>query len=142
MKELKSINISSLPTVAEEIIKQAEGYKIWLFEGEMGAGKTTLIKAVCKAMGVEDLVSSPTFSLVNEYEAGEEIIYHFDFYRIKNEEEAMDIGIEEYFYSGSYCFLEWPSKIISLVPEKFLRIFITVNEDDTRTIQLVKHEKT
>lgn len=142
MKELTSIDILSLPLVAKEIIKQAGDYKIWLFEGEMGAGKTTLIKAVCEAIGVEDLVSSPTFSLVNEYEAGEEIIYHFDFYRIKNEEEAMDIGVEEYFYSGNYCFLEWPSKIISLVPEKFLRIFITVNEDDTRTIQLVKHEKT
>ncbi len=142
MKALTSINISLLPTAAGEIIKQADEYKIWLFEGDMGAGKTTLIKAVCAAMGVEDLVSSPTFSLVNEYEAGEEVIYHFDFYRMKNEEEAMDIGVEEYFYSGNYCFLEWPSKIISLVPEKFLRIFITVNEDDTRTIQLVKHEKT
>ncbi len=128
--------------MAKEIIKQAGDYKIWLFEGAMGAGKTTLIKAVCEAMGVADLVSSPTFSLVNEYEAREGTIYHFDFYRIKNEEEAMDIGVEEYFYSGNYCFLEWPSKIISLVPEKFLRIFITVNEDNTRTIQLVKHEKT
>lgn len=109
--------------------------KIWLFYGEMGSGKTTLIKALAKQLGVIDVTSSPTFSLVNEYaSASGKTIYHFDFYRIKNENEALDIGIEDYFYDNSYCFIEWPDKIENLLPLNAVAIYITVNSDNTRSI--------
>ncbi len=107
----------------------------------MGAGKTTLIKAVCKELGVQDTVQSPTYGLVNEYvspSAGK--IYHFDFYRIKDETEAMDIGYEDYFYSGAYCFVEWPSKIPSLLPAIYLKISINLVSSNQRIIHLSKHE--
>ena len=103
----------------------------------MGVGKTTLIKETCKQLGINDVTSSPTFSLVNEYQnAKGEIVYHFDFYRIDNEEEAMDIGIEEYFYSDALCLVEWPEKIENLLPLNATKIQLTELEDGKRNIQL------
>jgi tRNA threonylcarbamoyladenosine biosynthesis protein TsaE len=139
--DLLSKGLNDLPEVAAQLIEFAGDHTIWLFEGEMGAGKTTLIRAVCDAFGVEDNVHSPTFSLVNEYANAEgETFYHFDFYRIKEETEAMDIGAEEYFYSGDRCFIEWSSKIPSLIPERLLKIELEAQEDKTRKIHLIRYE--
>lgn len=134
--------LKALPEAAREIITLAsEKGKVWLFFGEMGAGKTTLIKAICEAWGVIDTVSSPTFSLVNEYRNREkQAFYHFDFYRIKDEEEAWDIGTEDYFYSGDYCFVEWPERIEGLLPEEFIRIDVEAGEDNSRRIYISRHE--
>jgi tRNA threonylcarbamoyladenosine biosynthesis protein TsaE len=104
----------------------------------MGAGKTTFIKVIAETLGVEDLVSSPTFSIVNEYLGKIGRIYHFDFYRIKDVQEAYDIGYEEYFYAGDLCFVEWPEKIAALLPEHYIKIGIQVTGTDQRTISLAK----
>jgi len=103
----------------------------------MGAGKTTLIKSLCEQLGVVDMVTSPTFSIVNEY-AGPEKIYHFDFYRLKTQAEALDLGYEEYFYSGAYCFIEWPAKIPDLLPDHYIRVDIQVLDDNARQIIIEK----
>lgn len=136
----KNYSLNDLSAIAQEVIKNAK-YKILLLEGEMGVGKTTLIKELVKQLGSNDNVSSPTFSLVNEYHTkNEEKIYHFDFYRINDEEEALDMGVEEYFYSGKWCLIEWPNKIKNLVPLKSVSVLITINENQTRTIQLTTNE--
>lgn len=141
-KEIIGYNLEQLGEVTNEIIAFAEDYKIWIFTGEMGMGKTTLIKSLCEAFEVEDLVSSPTYSIVNEYRNKDgKTFYHFDFYRIKDESEAMDIGTEEYFFSGAHCFIEWPEKIVSLVPERHLKIAIDLAEKNTRSIFLSKHDQ-
>lgn len=128
-----------LPQVAAEFIHKANS-KIMLFYGEMGVGKTTFIKELCKLLGTEDVISSPTFSLVNEYHTTDQrIIYHFDFYRIKNEEEAYDIGVEDYFYSNAFCFIEWPENIQNLVPLSATTIHLTRLSDDYRRIRLIPH---
>ncbi len=130
-------HVADLPAVAQKIITFAENLpKIWLFNGEMGAGKTTLIKAIGYQMGIVDHIQSPTYSLVNEYlspQAGK--IYHFDLYRLNHETEALDFGIEEYFDSGHYCWIEWATQIPTLLPTHCLHIDITV-ENDSRTINL------
>jgi tRNA threonylcarbamoyladenosine biosynthesis protein TsaE len=128
--------LEELPQIAKKILTKANA-KTFLFYAEMGMGKTTLIKELAKQLGVTDLTSSPTFSLVNEYlsENGERI-YHFDFYRIESEEEAYDIGLEEYFDDTSWCFIEWPSSIENLVPLKSVKIFIERNNDNTRKIRI------
>ena len=131
-------NIEEIATAAEEIISQSGTAKVFLFHGEMGAGKTTLIKALCKALGVVDNISSPTFSIVNEYHIPKGKIYHFDFYRLKNQAEAMDMGCEEYFYSGEYCFIEWPEKIPDLLPDKYVDIMIGIISDNSREIHMDK----
>lgn len=133
-------SLMELDKIAENILCFAEDIKVWAFFGEMGAGKTTLIKAICAKKGVKENVSSPTFSLVNEYQNNKgEMFYHFDFYRINNELEALNIGCEEYFYSGNYCFIEWPSKIDNLIPEHFLKVIITESEHEScRNIELIK----
>src|SRR3984885_8559953 len=100
----------------------------------MGAGKTTLIKALCESLGTAEPVTSPTFSIVNEYEGAGNKIFHFDFYRLKNETEALDMGYEEYFYSGAYCFIEWPEKIPNLLPEHYISIRIEVTDENSRQI--------
>lgn len=110
--------------------------RVIVFRGEMGAGKTTLIKALVKAMGSSDTVSSPTFALVNPYMSEEGTIYHFDFYRIKKEEEAFDIGFEEYLYSGDWCFIEWAERVPSYLPEKYIAIDIEVIDANTRRLKL------
>lgn len=119
-------SLKELPAVSRQVIQLAQGKRIFAFHGEMGAGKTTLIKAICAELGVADAVSSPTFSIVNEYHtADSKRLFHFDFYRIKTETEAYDMGYEEYFYSGAYCFVEWPEMIPSLLPENTVHITIT-----------------
>ena len=133
---MKSFSINStaeLANVAHELLAFANGDKFFIFEGEMAAGKTTFIKVFCEALGVKDVVSSPTFSIVNEYESISGLIYHFDFYRLKNQQEAFDIGYEEYFYSGNYCLIEWPSKVEDLLPQTYIKVQITITGDEQRT---------
>ncbi|PID68309.1 MAG: tRNA (adenosine(37)-N6)-threonylcarbamoyltransferase complex ATPase subunit type 1 TsaE [Flavobacteriia bacterium] len=113
-------------------------HKIVLFDAPMGVGKTTFIKSLAKAMKVVDTVNSPTFALVNEYRTeDDDIVYHFDCYRLKNEEEALNIGIEDYFDSGSFCLIEWPEKIAGLIPDDVTTIKISVNEDGTRVLDII-----
>lgn len=125
-------SLQELPDLAQEIISNFQ-HKIILFEGEMGAGKTTLIKEIIAQMGSDDETSSPTFSIVNEYETQMGKVFHFDLYRLKSEMEAYDFGIEEYLDSGAYCFIEWPDKIESLIPEAHHLIKINA-ENNTRTV--------
>lgn len=137
---IKNYSLHQLPEIAKEVLQFAK-YKVVLFYGEMGVGKTTLIKEIVKQLGVLDTVTSPTFSLVNEYHTkNDEKVYHFDFYRIDNEEEAMDMGIEEYFYSNNWCLVEWPNKVENLLPLKSVSISITLNENQLRTIELKNNE--
>jgi tRNA threonylcarbamoyladenosine biosynthesis protein TsaE len=134
------VSLKDLNKVAEAFVKKAGNYKIWLFHGEMGSGKTTFIKTLCHTLGVTDTMSSPTFSIVNEYKTkDQQTIFHFDFYRIKNEAEAYDIGTEEYFYSGNYCFVEWPEKIPSLIPADRAEVEIKPENQTFRTIALSVH---
>lgn len=130
------LNLADLPKAAHQFLGAMSEHKVIAFSGEMGAGKTTFIKALCAAMGISDVASSPTFSLVNEYqnEVGKKV-YHFDFYRLQKESEALDMGVEEYFYSGNYCFIEWPEKIPTLLPADCLQVKITVN-DGVRELNL------
>ena len=116
--------LDELELVAQKVIEQQPS-KVILFHGEMGVGKTTLIKQLCKTLGVSSATSSPTFSLVNEYETiDNQVVYHFDFYRLKNEMEALDMGADDYFYSGNWCFIEWAEKIPSLIPDEHAVITI------------------
>lgn len=134
-------DLAELENTALKIINHIGSKGIWLVEGQMGAGKTTLVKALCKKLGVRDTVNSPTFSIVNEYENGAgEPIYHFDFYRIKNLEEAKDIGFEEYLYSGYLCLIEWSSLVMELIDTPYWRIDILVNDDDSRIITLSQND--
>jgi len=130
--------LDGLENAAKRIIESTQDDQIFIFEGEMGAGKTTLIKALAKELGVTKVVTSPTFSIVNEYDANGKVIYHFDFYRIKNLQEAYDIGYEEYFYSGNICFIEWPEKIAPLLPLHFVKIEISVQNEDDRILSISK----
>lgn len=127
-----------LKSAARQLLEFAAAEKIFLFEGDMGAGKTTFIKVICEALGVDDLVSSPTFSIVNEYLAKNGKIYHFDFYRIKDLQEAYDIGYEEYFYSGDRCLIEWPERIALLIPEHHVKVDIQVTGPEQRLISISK----
>ncbi|MBL7856855.1 MAG: tRNA (adenosine(37)-N6)-threonylcarbamoyltransferase complex ATPase subunit type 1 TsaE [Cyclobacteriaceae bacterium] len=135
------VALHDLERVADKLLQEAGEVKIWIFSGEMGSGKTTLIKALCSLLGVSDAMSSPTFSIVNEYQTNtDQQIYHFDFYRIKNETEAWDIGIDEYLYSGNYCFIEWPEKIPSLIPARHVSVMLTQESNVERTIALSLHD--
>ncbi|WP_456377188.1 tRNA (adenosine(37)-N6)-threonylcarbamoyltransferase complex ATPase subunit type 1 TsaE [Lutibacter sp.] len=137
---IKNYSLQQLPKIAKEVL-QFSKHKVVLFYGEMGVGKTTLIKEIVKQLGVLDTVNSPTFSLVNEYHSQKgDKIYHFDFYRIDNEEEAMDMGIEEYFYSNNWCLVEWPNKVENLLPLESVSIKITANSNQQRTIELINNE--
>jgi tRNA threonylcarbamoyladenosine biosynthesis protein TsaE len=132
----KNYSVTELNLIAKEILSTVKN-KSLLFYGEMGSGKTTLIKELCKELGIEDVANSPTFSLVNEYHTNNsEIVYHFDFYRIEDENEAYDIGIEDYFYSDAWCFIEWPQNIENLLPLESTEIHISVLENGQRNIQL------
>ncbi len=134
-------DLAELDNTALKIINHIGSKGIWLVEGQMGAGKTTLIKALCKKLGVRDTVNSPTFSIVNEYENGAgEPIYHFDFYRIKNIEEAKELGFDEYLYSGNLCLIEWSSLVMELIDTPYWRIDILVNDDDSRIINLSQND--
>ena len=128
--------LDELELVAQKVIDQKPP-KVILFHGEMGVGKTTLIKQLCKTLGVTSATSSPTFSLVNEYETiDNQVVYHFDFYRLKNEMEALDMGADDYFYSGYWCFIEWAEKIPSLIPDEHAVITIELVENGKRHLTL------
>jgi tRNA threonylcarbamoyladenosine biosynthesis protein TsaE len=130
-------SLSALPAVANQVREALQGHSIICFEGEMGAGKTTFIKVLCQSLGVQDEVSSPTFSLVNEYrDAQNQPIYHFDFYRLDNPREAEDIGALEYFDSGYLCLIEWPSRIEALLPPDRLLLTLTVTGLETRELKI------
>jgi len=130
-------SLDQIQEVAEQILA-SNPKKIILFNGEMGVGKTTLIKQLCKSLGVEDATSSPTFSLVNEYYTSQnEIVYHFDFYRLNKETEALDMGVDDYLYSGNWCFIEWSEKIESLIPDEHSMVTIELSEDGKRILELV-----
>jgi tRNA threonylcarbamoyladenosine biosynthesis protein TsaE len=131
-----TFTIQELPQVAALILKSASTKNL-LFYGEMGVGKTTLIKQLAVELNVKDSIGSPSFSIVNEYKAENDIIYHFDFYRIEDKIEALDIGIEEYFYSGNWNFIEWPEKIEGLLPENADKVYLTNNNNGSRTIKMI-----
>lgn len=131
-------SLADLDTVAFDIISFAGKQNVFLFYGEMGAGKTTLIRSLCKQLGTTDNVASPTFSIVNEYKAPGKNIYHFDFYRLKTQTEALDMGFEEYLYSGNYCFIEWPEKIPDLLPLHYISIKISVVNDNERQVSVTQ----
>ena len=129
--------ISDLKEVAVEVLKLSEGKNIICFYGEMGVGKTTFIKEICKELEVIDNVSSPTFSIVNEYKTkNDKFVFHFDFYRLEKEEEAFDMGYEEYFYNDNLCFVEWPEKIKSLLPNEILKVEM-IKEKEKRIIEIL-----
>jgi len=135
--------IEELDLIAGEILKSYPEERIFAVSGELGAGKTTLIKSFCRNLGAADAARSPSFAIINEYEIrnpkfeiGNVKIFHFDFYRIKKEEEAFDIGIEEYLYSGNYCFMEWAERIAGLMPAEFVEIRIEAKNDGTRLIEV------
>lgn len=129
-------NIDDLNQISEKLIEQFN-HKVVLFYGEMGNGKTTLIKQLCKKLGVSESTSSPTFSIVNEYKTNDnKTIYHFDFYRIKDESEVLDFGYEEYLYSNNFCFIEWPEKIPNMLPNNVEKVYINLDEEENRVISL------
>ena len=138
---MQTIQIKSLDTIREaarEFISRMDDRTVFAFHGEMGAGKTTFIKAICEELGVEDVINSPTFAIINEYRSSMtgELIYHFDFYRINKLSEAEDIGTEDYFYSGALCFIEWPEKIEDLLPGDVVDVTIAENPDGTRELTI------
>ncbi|MBN2273595.1 MAG: tRNA (adenosine(37)-N6)-threonylcarbamoyltransferase complex ATPase subunit type 1 TsaE [Bacteroidales bacterium] len=130
-------SLHQLEHASEYFLKITKGHKKFAFTGVMGSGKTTFINAVCRRIGVINLVTSPTFALVNEYQTfSGELVYHFDFYRIKSITEAFDLGYEEYFYSDAWCFVEWAEKAAELISEEFVRVHIEVLDDNTRRISV------
>lgn len=128
--------LEELPSVAKQLIENAP-YKIVAFDADMGVGKTTLIKELCKQLGVTEVISSPTYSIVNEYSTKDNFIYHFDFYRIKTEEEAYDIGFEEYLDRDTWVFIEWSEKVSNLLPDHISRIHIEILEDHKRALSII-----
>ena len=138
--EIKIKDLGNIQEAARLFIEQIGDHKVFAFYGKMGAGKTTFIKAICEELGVNDVITSPTFAIINEYRTSpkgrlvETTIYHFDCYRIKKLEEVYDMGYEDYFYSGALCFIEWPELIEELLPEDTVKVCITENGDGTRSI--------
>ncbi len=128
---------NDLPQAATEFIRQMGDHRIFAFYGEMGAGKTTLIKEICRQMEVKDNVSSPTFALVYEYSTVKGTVYHFDFYRVKELSELFDLGYEDYFYSGEYCFIEWPEMAEHILPEKHVKVKISVGKEGARLLEIL-----
>ncbi|MDR1335614.1 MAG: tRNA (adenosine(37)-N6)-threonylcarbamoyltransferase complex ATPase subunit type 1 TsaE [Tannerella sp.] len=131
-------NLQTIRRAAAEFVRALGDRTVFAFHGEMGVGKTTFIKAVCEALGVEDAAGSPTFAIVNEYRSATtgELVYHFDFYRIRQPAEAQDIGVEDFFYSGALCFIEWPEKIAPLLPADTVHVRMTEEADSTRKIEI------
>ena len=136
--EIRINSLDELHEAARQMVQAMGEHTVFAFYGKMGAGKTTLIKALCDVLGVSDMVNSPTFSLVNEYRSDTtgELIYHFDCYRLENEAEAQDIGVEDYFDCGALCFIEWPERIDGLLPDDTVEVEITVNDDDSRMLKI------
>ena len=135
--EIKINSLADINEAAKQFIENMGDGKVFAFYGKMGAGKTTFIKAICEELGVDDVITSPTFAIVNEYQSATtgDSIYHFDFYRIKKLEEVYDMGYEEYFYSGSLCFLEWPELIDDLLPEDATKVTIEATDDGGRVVK-------
>jgi len=137
MDTLMLKSLSDLNIVADKFLRLMRDKKVFAFFGPMGVGKTTFIKALCNELGVVEIVTSPTFALVNEYQTGSgEVVYHFDFYRIEKIEEVYDFGYEDYFFSGKYCFIEWPEKVAEILPENIVYVQMVENEDGSRTINI------
>ena len=135
--EIKISSLAEINEAAKKFIENMGDGKVFAFYGKMGAGKTTFIKAICEELGVDDVITSPTFAIVNEYQSATtgDSIYHFDFYRIKKLEEVYDMGYEDYFYSGSLCFLEWPELIDDLLPEDATKVTIEATEEGGRIVK-------
>ena len=135
--EIRINSLADINEAAKQFIANMGNGKVFAFYGKMGAGKTTFVKAICEEMGVEDVITSPTFAIVNEYTSQKsgDTIYHFDFYRIKKLEEVYDMGYEDYFYGGSICFLEWPELIEDLLPEDAVKVSIEETEDGGRIVK-------
>jgi tRNA threonylcarbamoyladenosine biosynthesis protein TsaE len=133
--EIKIQNLDNIREAAREFIDNIGENTVSAFYGKMGAGKTTFIKAICEELGVNDVITSPTFAIVNEYESPKQTIYHFDFYRIKKLEEVYDMGYEEYFYSGALCFIEWPELIEDVLPEDAVKVTIEEVPDGSRLVK-------
>ncbi len=130
-------DINELDSAAKWLLKKANNNKLFAFYGDMGVGKTTLIKALCQQLGSLDVATSPTFALVNEYHTNDDkLLYHFDFYRIKSKEEALDFGLEEYLSYDDYCFMEWPEKVEELLPENIIKVNISAKSDGSRIIKI------
>ena len=136
MIEISIPSLDRIDDAAQQFVAQIGLRRVFAFYGSMGAGKTTFIKAVCKQLGVSDAVTSPTFAIVNEYASDMGPVYHFDFYRIKNLAEVMDIGFEDYVYSGNLCLMEWPELIAELLPENTIKVNISVAEDGVRAVTM------
>ena len=136
--EIKINSLDSIHEAAKQFIAAMEDNTVFAFYGKMGAGKTTFIKAICEELGVNDVINSPTFAIVNEYRSDEtgELIYHLDFYRIKKLDEVYDMGYEDYFYSGALCFIEWPELIEEVLPGDAVKVIIEEVEDGTRAVRL------
>ena len=134
MITIKIKDIEHISEAAREFINQMGEARVFAFYGKMGAGKTTFVKAICEELGVDDVITSPTFAIINEYSTNQQPIYHFDFYRIKKLEEVYDMGYEDYFYSGALCFIEWPELIEEILPDDAVRVSITEQEDGTRKV--------
>ena len=132
--EIQIQDLEHIREAAREFVDSIGDHTVFAFYGKMGAGKTTFIKAICEELGVEDVITSPTFAIVNEYTAKEGPIYHFDFYRIKKLEEVYDMGFEDYFYSGALCLIEWPELIEEILPEDAVKVSIQEKEDGSRAI--------
>ncbi len=138
MKQITIQSTEQLQEAARQFVELMDDHTVFAFYGKMGAGKTTFIKALCEELGVSDVITSPTFAIVNEYRSdlAGELIYHFDFYRIKKLEEVYDMGYEDYFYSGALCFIEWPELVEELLPEGTVKVTIEVADDESRKITI------
>lgn len=139
--EIRIDNLDNIKTAAQQFVDGMGTSRVFAFYGKMGAGKTTFIKAICECLGINDVITSPTFAIVNEYsdDNGGLTVYHFDFYRIKKLEEVYDMGYEEYFYSGNPCFIEWPELIEELLPEDAVKVTIEEQQDGSRIVSYAKN---
>lgn len=137
MTELRIKSLEDINSVAKQFIELAGERRVFAMYGAMGVGKTTFVKAVCEELGVDDTINSPTFAIVNEYRTPEDkVVYHFDFYRIEDVQEAYDFGYEDYFYSKAMCFIEWPERIESILPTDVINLNFTEEEDGSRILQV------
>ncbi len=143
MKSIQIKSLEELDQAAKEFLEVTKGYKVFAFDAPMGTGKTTLITAICRALGVDEVVNSPTFAIVNEYAipTAEKYLYHMDCYRLNNLEEGLNLGFVDYVTSGAYCFIEWPDIVAPLLPEDTLHVRICEEKDKTRTISFFQGEE-